>query len=78
MKRTIKSLKAEALEHSITIRNDEMYTKFITSSGDIVAWAVNHGSYWTGFTSQENVTGRKQDRKIVVFDWCLDWAINGF
>ncbi len=78
MKRTLKNLKAEALEHGITVRNDGIYTRFITTSGDIIAWMAKQGSEWVGFTANQDVTGRKHGKKAEVMDWCLDWAINGF
>ena len=78
MELTLKNLKSEALEHNITIHNDGIYTKFITPSGDVIAWMTKQGSDWRGFTSCPDVTGRKNGSKTDVMNWCLDWAINGF
>lgn len=80
MKRTLKSLKAEATEHGITIYNHgEMVNMYAASQSSPIAWMHKTSENgWTGFTSEPNTTGRKHGTKAEVMDWCLDWAINGF
>lgn len=78
MKRTLKSLKAEALEHGITIIKSDFGFRFMNASLVCESWMDKIGTEWVGFTSQPQATGRKRGNKAEVMDWCLDWAINGF
>ena len=82
MKRTLKSLKAESLEHGVSVVCSDPIRcgiKFIDANLITLSWMNYMGEgQWTGFTSEPNVTGKKRGAKAEVMDWCLDWAINGF
>lgn len=80
MKKTIKSLKAEAVEHRIVIKSGAEKVTFCACDGTHqITWMhKNSSDNWTGFSRDKGATGRKRGTKAEVMDWCLDWAINGF